>query len=229
MAENCRELAGYLTRSGAATKARRYLRSGSTSYLTEEEAEWLVAYGVGMDVDLRSEQEARVRPDRLAEMRGVAYANVPLYLSNLHDERLMAMADPDNYLTEGYYEMLANREAVREIFARFAEAPDGRCVLFHCAAGMDRTGVASALLLGAAGVGTRDIVFDYACSFARPPEVDAVLERRSAREGTVETLCRVMRSALAAIRTAYGSVHGYLASCGIPEDGIERAAERLLR
>ena len=49
-------------------------------------------------------------------------------------------------------------------------------VLFHCAAGLDRTGVVSALLLRLLGVSREDVLADYRLSeqIGRPPNAAAM-------------------------------------------------------
>src|SRR5207248_11765553 len=55
----------------------------------------------------------------------------------------------------------------------------GGPVLFHCAAGKDRTGVAAALLLTVLGA-DRDVVrADYAASAAALPEIEALFVKRT--------------------------------------------------
>src|SRR6185295_4977286 len=58
--------------------------------------------------------------------------------------------------------LMSGRAAYRTLVETIARG-DGS-VLYHCAAGKDRTGVATALLLGLAGVSDEDIVADYARS-----------------------------------------------------------------
>ena len=179
--DNCRELGGYPLPSavgrapGATTLSHRFLRSGSTSTLSRKEAHYLREYGVTRVVDLRSTQECASSPDVFASYPGVTYTNVPLFGVNLHDPRLHLPGDTRDYLASGYLRMLDNHEAVRQIFSAFAEAAPEECVLYHCAAGMDRTGITSMLLLGLCGVGRTSIVADYTYSFASREEADAYI------------------------------------------------------
>src|SRR5207253_11222368 len=71
---------------------------------------------------------------------------------------------------DAYVRML---ELLASNFARaietVADAPDG-CVVVHCFAGKDRTGLTCAMLLRLAGVGAEDIAEDYGLSagYLRP-------------------------------------------------------------
>jgi protein-tyrosine phosphatase len=98
-----------------------------------------------------------------------------------------------------------------------------------CAAGKDRTGIATALVLGALNVADADIVADY----ARTRPVDpAVLghgyEKYFAGVPTAyrEAAPATMRGFLASIRRKHGSVRAYLAHHGVGADelgALERA------
>ncbi|MFR1807919.1 MAG: tyrosine-protein phosphatase, partial [Pygmaiobacter massiliensis] len=52
---NTRDLGGYPAADGAVTKTHRFLRSDGLAALTQPDIEFLLAYGVGCVVDLRSE------------------------------------------------------------------------------------------------------------------------------------------------------------------------------
>ena len=179
---NVRELCGYKTPWGL-TLPHRFLRSGDTNELSEGDAGLLRAYGVTMDVDLRSEFEVTRAPDVFADDPRVRYHNASLYSVNMHDSDLAEGDGMDDYLVGGYLAMLSNREAVRQVFSFMATAEPSDCVLFHCAAGMDRTGVTSMLLLGLCRVSEHDILRDYLLSFASVDLVEDALrgERGASR------------------------------------------------
>ena len=60
----------------------------------------------------------------------------------------------------------ANHEKITQAIRLLAGARGG--AVYHCAAGKDRTGVISAIVLGALGVDDELIVADYALSGAMP-------------------------------------------------------------
>ena len=141
--ENARDLGGIPT-AGGLTAYHRYLRCGSTSSLSKSDVQALRAYGVSVVVDLRSKEEVAASPDSLAHRIGVRYRNIPLYSRNIHDPKLERPGDDIgelSFMRSAYLSMLANRDAVRDIMLFMAPAKHDECVLFHCAAGMDRTGV----------------------------------------------------------------------------------------
>ena len=161
------------------------MRAGSTASLTERRPHRLETYGVRRVLDLRStfEEPARDRP-LLPRREKVEWLNVPLFDYDLSDPKLTGTAAPDgNYLIDGYVTMLSNRLAIRQIFEFLADTPPDGAALFHCAAGMDRTGMTAMLLLGLAGVPREQIVADYLYSFAPIEEVDRVVFEGESPQG----------------------------------------------
>jgi protein-tyrosine phosphatase len=111
-----------------------------------------------------------------------------------------------------------------------ASAPEG-VVLFHCAAGKDRTGAVAALLLAAVDAEPEEIAGDYSASTdyirdaylaAHPPEArEAILEDvRCPPEQIYNMLDHLDRR--------YGGTLGYLHAIGLRDDEIEKIRNRLL-
>lgn len=249
--ENCRDLGGYPTPNGP-TQPWRFLRSGNTAAVNPVDRAFLLDQGLARDMDLRSVDETRSYPDAFERVRGVRYQNVPLHNSNLHDPRFATQStgnDTNDFLTNGYLKMLGNHKAVRKIFRFFSHAKDDECVLFHCAAGMDRTGVTAMLLLGLAGVDRDHIVADYGYSFGPPAAVDALVfgwvgkhaahmakDVRAAddpefTEGSHEalgSLLPIMANVYDGVIDAYGSVEAYLLACGCRTRELDRVRAHLL-
>ena len=231
---NVRELGGYETPNGP-TVYHRFLRSGSTEYLNRRDIERLRSYGVTHVLDLRGKIESPHSTCAFARQRAVTWKNVELYECDISDPRLRAddHADlADNWLVESYLTMLANHAAVRGIIEFCADPPRGGCLLFHCAAGMDRTGMTSMLLLGLAGVGRNDIIRDYAYSFGTVEEVDQAIETGECHDRSPWMPLSERLQAIAAVYDtlmgAYDSTRAYLLDCGISEPVLERLSNRLL-
>ena len=230
-AMNLRELGGYETPDGP-TRAHRFLRSGSTRSMGQKDRAYLRDYGLTHVLDLRGQGESPQLTCVYAREPGVTWKNISLFGQNLSDPQLMAAQKDLDYLTRGYLSMLGNHEAVRQVMAFLADVPRQQCALFHCAAGMDRTGVTSMLLLGTAGVSRTDIVRDYLYSYASVREVERFLEtgatsatyagRRLSGRGNIigEVYDRVVSS--------YGSVTAFLLACGLTSDELGRLRARLL-
>ena len=231
--ENFRDLGGYDTPWGP-TRFGRFIRSGSTAYLTEADLCRLESYGVCRVVDLRSQFESPRVSDRFARREAVEWLNVPLFDYDLSDPRLSGTPTPaGNYLIDGYVTMVSNKEAIRRIFEFFAGTPEGGCALFHCAAGMDRTGMTAMLLLGLAGVPREQIVADYLYSFAPVAEVDRVVyegEEPRVREASWNPLPsrkQAIEFMVDRLEEGYGDVGTYLSSCGV-SDECQKAVRGML-
>jgi len=217
---NVRELGGYAL-DGGETCYRRFVRSGGLDMLSVQDQRRLYDYGVRLVLDLRGHAELEIAQDKLAQMPNVRFLHVPLFDINISDPKLERGDDEGGYLTLGYLTMLGNHEAVRRIFSFFASADPGECVLFHCAAGMDRTGMCAMLLLGAAGASRERIIADYCYSFGTVQEVDGIVF------GGMEPGREEMRLRYDAIRTVvdrlllgYGSFASYLGACGVADDEL---------
>ncbi len=225
---NVRELGGYMVEGGA-TSYRRFLRSGGLDTLSLEDQQRLHNYGVRLVVDLRGNHEVGVSPDRLSSMREVRHLHVPLYDINLSDPALEKDETGGDYWALGYLTMLANREAIRQIFSFFATATPSECILFHCAAGMDRTGVIAMLVLGLAGASRERIVADYCYSFAPTKEVDRVVyDGKRVERRELELRLEAVSTVLDRIQKAYGTVEDYLLMCGVTQSELDRVRAHLL-
>ena len=162
-AYNVRELGGYPV-PGGQTAYHRFLRGDDLSALTDTDVEFLRGYGVTTVLDLRSEVESLRAPNRMAGQTGVRYYRIPLMGRDITDATQVTPVDLGTDIGHLYLVMLEQRDMIREIFSLLAAAPEG-CVLFHCAAGKDRTGILAMLLLSLAGADREDCMTNYAQSY----------------------------------------------------------------
>lgn len=230
-AMNLRELGGYDTPDGQ-TVSHRFLRCGSTRCVSQRDRDRLYEYGVTHVLDLRGYGESPEQTCSFARDRRFSWKNVSLFGQNLSDPQLVAAQRNLDYLARGYLSMLGNLEAVRQALSFLAEVPQQGCALFHCAAGMDRTGMVAMLLLGTAGVSRNDIVRDYLYSFAPVREVDAFVASGELPaslsggrlEGRLQTVGRVHD----ALTASYGGIRQYVEACGLTEEELLMLRRRLL-
>ncbi|QUC04217.1 MAG: protein-tyrosine-phosphatase [Coriobacteriaceae bacterium] len=228
---NLRELAGYPGEAGP-TLPHRFLRSGALDAATEADCAFLKDYGVCRVVDLRGTAELAHGDGLLAQDPNIAWINVPLFDYNMSDPYLMPRTGTTGYLAESYCTILANKPAMKEIFEFFAEAEADDCILFHCAAGMDRTGVTSMLLLGLCGVDRAHIICDYSYSFGDVREVDkAVMSGKPPEKMHVRSELKSRIKAISEtwdlLIAGYGSADTYLDSCGIMPETRRAVREHL--
>ena len=231
---NARDLGGYRTADGRETRWGAVVRSDSLTPLTEAGRAALVAYGIRSIVDLRLPRELEEHPNPFAEPgdHGVAYTNLSLI------DPAQATGSPADFtnLADDYKRALTRyAPQMASIMTAIAEAPEGG-VLIHCAAGKDRTGQVSALLLDLCGVPRETIGADYALSAeCLRPRTEEWLENgpgeRADRERTLalfEPLAAVMIETLAYLDERHGGTEPFLRRAGATAATIGRLRERLL-
>jgi protein-tyrosine phosphatase len=107
--------------------------------------------------------------------------------------------------------------------------PANHPLVFHCAAGKDRTGLVAALVLSLCDVPDDVIVSDFAFTESRMPEIIA---RHTARAEQASSDAEVaaqqygaqaatMHVVLQTLRDEHGSVAGYVRAAGITDDEID--------
>ena len=153
---NFRDLGGYPTADGRRLRWRRLFRSDALHHLTPADVLRLrEEIGLAHVVDLRSSGELRAEGRGPLEREPLAFHHLPLF-DGLGGRRA-AEGVPD--LAELYFAMAEYaREPIARVIATLARA-SGPAV-YHCAAGKDRTGLVSAVLLGLLGVRDEQIVAD---------------------------------------------------------------------
>lgn len=230
VAHNVRHLGGYAAANGRVTN-ESVIRSASLHRLTNNGLGALADAGVEVIVDLRStvEREREVTPD--GSTFGIRQVHAPVFEQD---------ASPAGLGTEFegygpvYISMLeTGTAAYRRLFEAIAETDGG--VVFHCAAGKDRTGVAAALLLDLAGVEEPTIIDDFAVSATLLQPVFSEWLPKMAERGIDEEKARGLMSSepeymtifLAHLRERHGNAEGYLRGIGVDPLKIDAVRQRL--
>ncbi|MGP4117327.1 tyrosine-protein phosphatase [Levilactobacillus zymae] len=220
-AANVRDLGGYVNRDGKHVRAHKLLRSASLAKLTAEDGQKLVkTYHVKTDVDLRSAEEAAQQPD--AKIKGVTYQFNPV-VPHMNTTDFM-QGDGVKNMETAYRNFVLSKDgkkAYRQLFKTLLKTPKSQAVLYHCSAGKDRTGVATALILSALKVDRATIMNDYLLSnrYLAPSnqQILAQATASGAHEATLASLTAVLgvqssylNSSFKAINAKYGNVTNYL-------------------
>lgn len=224
-AYNVRDLGGYPTANGGYTRFRRFVRSDGLSLLTSRDEQYLSEYGVHAVIDLRDAQEKDDEPDR-GIASDVVFAHIPLFQYNVSDvAHVRELIDSSRLsLFSLYCKMLGNYEAIRSCFRFIASIEEG-CILFHCAAGKDRTGILSMLLLSLAGVDKWDVVADYVQSrpnLMRSAAYAAKWSDPSLRKWRplLDSPAQAMEATCDYVEYEHGGVENYLLACGVPDEDV---------
>lgn len=170
-AVNLRELGGYPAANGQFIAWRKLLRSGSLGHLDHADAATLAGYGVVAVADLRTDAEQATRPDVLpATITPHALSVYPFTdrvnpLAKTARRMRRALRHSSGLMPTTYLQMLVDSHAqqtFRQLFGLLLATPQPRhAVLFHCAAGKDRTGMAAMLIEAALGVPEATMREDY--------------------------------------------------------------------
>jgi protein-tyrosine phosphatase len=230
---NFRDLGGYPTEDGRAVRWRQLFRSDALHLLTPDDvAQIRDQLGVRDVIDLRSSHELRNEGTGPLAGHGMQHHHIPLFdgdTSRGREQRAtVALADIYVFLAE------SAREPIARVLSTLADA-DGPA-LYHCAAGKDRTGVVSAIMLGVLGVAEPVIVADYA---ATRENLDALVDRLMSLEGYRKMLANLppdtmhaepetMIAFLDHMRSRYGSMNEYAIAAGVPAATLDRLRARLL-
>lgn len=173
-AVNFRELGGYPTKDGRTVKYHVFYRGGNLCDLyREEDQKKLETLNLKMVLDLRSNGEVKYAPD--PKLTGVKQVQVcaihypdgtdvdfsPEGIGNLKKqmEALEKIFGKDMAFAQLYIHMPFNNPAFQELFRALEE--EDVPILFHCAAGKDRTGIAAMLILLALGADRQTALDDY--------------------------------------------------------------------
>ena len=233
---NVRDLGPLPAAGSARTRPGVVVRADNVRRLTEAGWERALRYGVRRVVDLRFPGEEPGEPDVHAEVEVVA---VSLFGEHdptreaAFDERARAGGDMAATFAELYVDVLEEHGA-RIAEAVTAVAESGGAVVIHCAAGKDRTGLVSALLLSLAGVPDDEVVADYALSGPNVARLFGGWVAEAADDPAEHDLrTRLLQSPETAMRTVLGRLRElggaetYLRSAGVEAAALRRLQARL--
>jgi len=224
---NFRDLGGYPARGGMRLRWRRLFRSDALHGLTPEGVDRIVdELEIGAIVDLRSTGEVGVEGRGQLRDRSPVYYHLPLF-----DGPLIVGPESPSPITlaDRYFLMVEHAKLpIARIVGVLAECSTP--AVYHCAAGKDRTGLISAIVLGLLGVPDEFIVADYA---ATQDNLDAIIDRLMEAidhlpADTLHARPATMFSLLDRLRDRYGSFRGYANDIGLGDAVIHRLEGGLL-
>ena len=168
-AYNFRDLGGLRNSDGHHLRYGRVFRSDTLQALTPRDAQRLYEeLGVRGVVDLRLADEVRTEGrGPLADFSDIRYANVPLCMAATKD------IPAEEVMRELYLGCLAPEAHLGSALQHLCDMAE-QPVVFHCAAGKDRTGILAAVLLRLLDVTDSDILEDYMKS---APAMPRMIER----------------------------------------------------
>ncbi|GAA4839078.1 tyrosine-protein phosphatase [Garicola koreensis] len=162
---NLRDLGGIAVSSGKVRPGMLW-RADDPTISPRSELQTLAGQGLAAMLDLRSTPEASASPHRTAGELGIAHHHLPLAESAVHPLALVRAAPTMQSPADvgRWYAALVRNHLQEVVHAlRIIGTAEGG-VLFHCAAGKDRTGILAAVVLALLGADRNVIVEDYAAT-----------------------------------------------------------------
>ncbi|WP_433664833.1 tyrosine-protein phosphatase [Nocardia sp. CA-128927] len=224
--DNARDLGGLPVNGGGTTRFGVVYRSSTPQELSESDLAYLLGpVGLRTVVDLRT-------PAEVAQEGYGRLAKSAVRLVNLPVSKAASTAAPNELVSDVrffdlcqlYHELLSGSAASVVSAARLIADASHHSVVFHCAAGKDRTGILAAILLDAVGVPAEAIVADYALTTERIVRVrtrlDAMHSYRGlppARTGILAVDPTPMRRFVADLHTDHGGAARWLLANGLTE------------
>ena len=217
---NTRDLGGYVTVDGNKTLYNRIYRSDRQEYPCDEDISFLLGNDLTTIVDMRTEQDAIIKPSGFRNLAGFKYYNIPIKEGSNIPESVEAV--PGSYID------IACSYNMCKVFETIADAETG--VMFNCSAGKDRSGVVSAIILMLCGVNENDVISDYMLSKECNRERFNLLKKNCPDIDLNIVIPResYMRDFMKLFYERFGDVREYFSSIGLSEDRVNRIRSKLL-
>lgn len=231
--QNTRDLGGHLAADGRRIQPRRLLRGANPGLASAADIDKLKSYRLDLVIDFRSDAEKHAAEAPFAA--AFEWIADPVMVGNLSPETLLPLlrdGSPEHsrqFMLDFYRAFPVKYQDQFSRFLRLAE--QDKTMLYHCTAGKDRTGFASALLLSALDVGRDIIIADYLASNLHNAGATAkVLAQVFKAELAPEIIAPLLNveaayleAALAVIDEEYGGMAAYLRQVlGVDAERIRR-------
>lgn len=165
---NFRDLGFIKTKNNKEIKPQLLIRTDELSQLTTNDLNLLADYNIKTIVDFRTEEERKISVDKVPETcenefhLDIMAANMNSFLSKLNSNN----EDFKSIMHNFYSDLILDENAQKEYtqFFGILQNPENCSVIYHCTAGKDRTGIATALILESLKVDWEIIEHDYLLS-----------------------------------------------------------------
>ena len=164
---NLRDLGGLPVAGGGRTRSRKLFRSGTLWFATNQDCVALAGLSFDTCIDLRLPREEQHEDAWLAELLDLRYHNLPIEVPE--EPARVSLAHDGG--SDHYLALLKHNAANYVRALEIISEPDNHPLLFHCAGGLDQTGVLTALVLACLDVTEDAIVEDYVESGTGLPHI----------------------------------------------------------
>ncbi|TXK83969.1 tyrosine-protein phosphatase [Paenibacillus sp. N3.4] len=225
---NLRNLGGYFTADGRTIKPNLLFRSAELAEMNEADIAYLQENGLRYICDFRSEGEQKATPNPV--VAGAENIHISVLGGVVNPQEMIAVIKKmdiaefkGDWLENVYVQFVSDpiaQAAYRRFFDLVLQA-EGSPLLWHCAAGKDRTGFAGAILLLALEVPMETVMEDFLRSNNNRKEaIDHMLSSIQEKLGDDNKFAKVremmavkqeyLTTALHAIIENYGTMETYM-------------------
>lgn len=214
-AYNFRDLGGIFLKGNRRVKWGKLFRSDELSCLTNSDMEYLSSIGIRSVIDFRTENEIKKAPDRVLESVKFNYpiAITPGAVRTSNYDQTTQTRTLQHQMEEMYEKYVTDPNCIRAFRIMFLILQNNLSapLIFHCSAGKDRTGIASALVLLALGATEDEVTKDYLMSKHFIPLKYRNIVDKYPRMAPVFTVKRAyLMKSLQQIKKDYGSIDYFL-------------------
>lgn len=233
-APNFRDAGGYRTADGRWVRMGVLYRANDLGKLTAADQAKLKRLGIRTDIDFRTDSEIAASPDRIPAGVTYIHANV-IGSSDVGTGTIDLTTEAGGVaMMEAGERAFVSAEPGRAAYATFfatAVSRKAANVVYHCTAGKDRTGWASAALLTALGVPRETVFQDYLLSntylaASNAATLAAVPEAiRPGYRAVLDVRESYLQAGFDEVATKYGTFDDYLrAGLGLSAKDLRRCA-----
>jgi protein-tyrosine phosphatase len=233
-AYNFRDLGGYPTRDGRFTRWGQLYRSDTLEQLTGADLDLLREIGLSSIIDLRTVAELERTGRGLLGAEPVRYVHLPVVQESGAGQGAPAEAQEDLYHRYLWY-LEIGRGALVSALTMVGD-PKSYPLVFHCAAGKDRTGVLAALVLDILGVERSIIVEDYVLTASRMELIlsrargnsDAEVQMSEIPQFLLRAEAATMEAFLDGLHEQSGGAREWALRAGVSAESLQAMPELLL-
>lgn len=233
---NFRDLGGYPA-DGGATRWGLIYRADGLFRLTPADIDELRARGLGMVIDLRTAQELSERGRYPVDQHELEFHHLPVLDKTWQHMDIPEFDNDHDFLMWAYRDMLRVGGLEFAAALNLIAGAGSTALVFHCAAGKDRTGLLAALLLSLLGVPDQYIAADYALTavgmkrlrawaVAQSPEAAAMMAESPSRYFASPP--EVMLTLLDELRSEHGSATDFVRGLGVTDETVAALRSRLI-
>lgn len=234
---NFRDIGGYKTKDGKTVQWGKIYRSAEINRLTAEDLDKLERLNIHYVLDFRGPSEVAAGPDKVPN--NAIRISLPAGSEEVGDrskmfKQMSTATVGDSIMLPFYSNIDAFPKRYKPMFEALIHNSNDSALVYHCTAGKDRTGIATALILYAFGVEEQTIIEDYlATNYYRKSDNGRLrkmmIDNYHIKETVVDEVIGVkaayIKATFQAIVNKYGSVDKFLKT----EMGLNKSALKKLK